>query len=314
MSSGIPRRAQLIERDAVSGSDTGGKQMLDLAKMPEIPLLYIPKPLDRWTWYERTQFWVHLLPYMLFPVLKDERRRNTMKMVLKADFQSHLKHRIDVLCWDNRKSKQLNNVVKIFFDELKVFCENDGFGVVAKAEPISHMPTRKNKALLRSLFTCLCIFKYLCSMHKHHQGTIGPGGPSLRKAKSMIKEMSAENESLHANSTSISNSWRDYKSSIHLIGAFEMCRCAARSVSTEFCHEDALDDIDLFMGLALYFQDELLSLPKNPGKGPLIERHEIWWLPNAFGVEKVEVPAKPLTEGQLARLGEYKTEFSTKSG
>src|SRR3954463_9378416 len=89
-----------------------------------------------------------------------------------------------------------------------------------------------------------------------------PGGPSVNKAKYLVELENSEGKlwhdnltTLHTNSTSISNAWRDYKTAIHLIGAYGLCRVYARKTSSDDRRIDALDDIELFLGLALHFQD-----------------------------------------------------------
>jgi hypothetical protein len=275
--------------------------------MPNIPLPDIAKPLSRWTRHERTQFWVHLLPYMLFPFPEDEQNRNAVEMVLVAQFLSHLKRRIDAICKGNKK---LNHLVQIYFNELTFFYENYGFDVGVEAESLGQLTKQEKGKLIKSRYTCMSILQYLRSMHEHHQEIIG--GPSIRKAKYLIKLASGKNKLLYGNSTSISNAWSNYKPSIHIIAAYGLCRGYARKNSSETCRIDALDDIKTFLGLALHFQDVALSLSTGRQEKPVITPDEIWWLSNPFGVEKIEIPAKPLTDDKVAWLRGYKTEFSTK--
>ena len=57
----------------------------------------ISKPLSRLTRHERTQSWVHLTPYLMFPLPKNEHKRNAMEMVLVAKFLARLERSIDLV-------------------------------------------------------------------------------------------------------------------------------------------------------------------------------------------------------------------------
>jgi hypothetical protein len=268
------------------------------------------KPINRWTRHERTQFWVHLIPYMLFPSSENELKRNAVQMVLLAKFLWSLEHLIKNKSKGNKSGKGKEIIKHIHSSEKKFFRKHNGLNAVAEAESFGQLVIQEKKTIIKSISTCLCIFQFLWRMNEYGQEI--PDCPSINKAKRLVELENTEGKlwhdnltTLYTNPTSISNAWSNYKPSIHLIAAYGLCRAYARKNSSETCRMDALDDIETFLGLALHFQDVALSLSTGRQEKPVITPDEIWWLSNPFGVEKIEIPAEPLTDDQLARLRGY---------
>ena len=275
------------------------------------------KPINRWTRHERTQFWVHLIPYMLFPSPGNEQKRNAVQMVLLAKFLWSLEHRIENKFKGNKSSKGKEIIKNIYHNEKKFFRKHNGLNAVAEAESFGQLVIQEKKTIIKSISTCSCIFQFLWRMNEYGREILDC--PSVNKAKYLVELKSTEGKlwddnltTLYTNPTSISNSWAAHKSAIHLLTAYGLCRAYARENSSEDCRIDALDDIEMFLGLALYFQDVVASFSTDSRRKPPITPDEIWWLSNPFNVEKVELSAKPLTDDQLARLRDYTADFSTK--
>lgn len=288
--------------------------------------------------FERRKVWNTILSYVLFP--EDGMRRRGAEASFDAHLRYHVGHAANHL---ERKGKPRRRELKLaklldatYGKQPWEFLLRHSFNRA------SLRSMRKIEMQIHSTFSIVCLLARLEAYHDEHAGGAslnkameiidrvasetqrrhdGAGAtrsgqqqnsspklsdadrPSLVDPPAMGADQIAK-KGIYAflpKRSVLQSTWSTYRGVAHLHAALVICVARARKLGCP-----VFDELDTFLGAALYFQTFLLRFRVKQSGKPLIDSSEMWQIPHLCGVSEVDMALPELTAREAKALADYR--------
>lgn len=273
--------------------------------MPELSLPSSELGLEQLTSPEAIELWVSVLPFMHYPRTNadHQRQRQELRLTLSGHFQTYLGNRKKRVVAKGRRLK--GAVVAIEGRESTAFMDLGGLAGLADAPNTDHQ-LKRGKKITKNWFSVFYIAWTLARLSKIYPER--GKAVSVNKAVHVALERKDRHPLIHGNRDNLRKAWSEFKPVAHLCAAYVLTQTALDEPTPKDPAMKLLENLDVFFGFAVYFQDFLTGLkPSHSQLSNLIALEDIWSVPESLGTEPLEPPLDPLTEAEAEAYKDYKS-------